>query len=77
MAHVQFRTGDATTNGKIAQLVVDGVDITDHVLAEGFEIKSSKPGDPNAEWIVQFRVSAHLDVELPAAVVYATQDGAA
>lgn len=73
MARVQFRTGPATTNGQIAQLIVDGTDITDHVLAEGFEIKPSKPGDPTAEWIVQMRISAHLDVDLPDAVVSATR----
>jgi hypothetical protein len=43
VAHVQIRTGPATTNGKIAQIVVDDVDITQHVLAGSV---SADLGDP-------------------------------
>lgn len=70
MAHVQFRTGDATTNGLIAQLIVDGVDITEHVLEDGFEIKKFDSSE-SGEWVVQMRLAAHLDVDLPDAVVQA------
>ncbi len=74
MAHVQFRTGSAVTNGKKAQLIVDGVDITDHVFDEGFAIERVGEGDV-AQWGVRVVLAADaLEVDLPAALLAATVD---
>lgn len=79
MASIQFRTGSAATNGLQAQIVVDGADITRHVMADGFSIGPSRPGDPNSEWVVRMTLVARpIDVDLPEAVIEATRsDGAA
>lgn len=70
MASVQFRTGSATSNGRVAELVVDGVDITDRVLESGFQIMPSSDG-PAGEWVVQMRLASHVDADLPDAVIRA------
>lgn len=76
MAHVQFRTGSAVTNGHESELIVDGVDITTHVLAEGFSISESDDPDPLArEWVVKLTLAADtLDVDLPDAVLAVTRE---
>lgn len=63
MANIQLRTGDATTNGHRAQLIVDGTDITDHVLSEGFRVGRTGTG-PGDEWYVQVRLVGNLELDL-------------
>jgi hypothetical protein len=71
MAHVIFRVGDAVTNDHIAQLIVDGQDITNHVLADGFKIDRTG-ADEFDTGFVQIRLAVEgLEVELPEAVVTA------
>ena len=66
MAHVQFRTGKAATNGKAAQLIVDGVDITDHCSALEFQIGPSTGNEHEAGWPVRVTLIAEaVDADLP------------
>jgi hypothetical protein len=80
VAHVIFRVGSAVTDdptGEMnAQIIVDGVDITQHCLVDGFQIGNTGDG-PHDEWYVQVRFGIEsLDVELPNAVLRALRDQA-
>lgn len=73
MPHVQFRTGEATTNGRAVQLVVDGLDITSSVYDEGFGIVRVGEGE-SQQWGVQMILAAdYLDADLPEAVLFASR----
>lgn len=67
MANVVLRVGSAATNGKAAELIVDGHDITDHVLASGFEIAPL-----GNLWAVTLTLAVGaLEADLPDAIVQA------
>ena len=68
MPHVQIRYGSEGGGVPPASVVVDGVDITDAVLRDGFGVEF--PDDHHA--IVSMRLRAdRLDVDLPGAVLEA------
>lgn len=72
MADVEIRTGGATTNDKAFQMLVDGHDVTESVLAAGFSIAPSSDG-PDAEWVISMSLAASsLALDLPAALLAAT-----
>lgn len=81
MAHVQIsaaRRGPALENGKTVMVKVDGVDLTDSLLADGLGIEW--PQDVTIEDpIVVLRLAADvLDIDLPQSLLDAviTQAGA-
>lgn len=77
MPHVQLRTGRACTNGGAAQLIVDDVDITMAVLADGFSLDIGEPGLTPATITMSIQVD-DLDLDLPDAVINSlavTKDG--
>lgn len=72
MAHVILRAGSAATNGRPAELIVDGQDITEHVLHEGFEIGVTESEPPAAQFYMQIRINVEtLEADLPDAVIEA------
>lgn len=74
MSNIIFRAGSAATNGHRAELIVDGVDITERILAEGFKIDRTGLGEFD-QWYVQVRLPVDsLEVELPEAVVRASRE---
>ena len=69
MAHFELRIGQRSTNGKIAEIVVDGKDITDSVLVRGFSIEPLDPG-PAGIWVVKMMLSpTSIDVDIPDAIL--------
>ena len=66
MAHVQIRYGSEGGGVPPASVVVDGVDITDAVMKDGFGVEF--PADHHAVVSMRLRVN-RLDLDLPAAVV--------
>lgn len=70
MAHVQIRSGD---NGPMTlKVIVDGVDLTDHVYTEGFGLVQVGEDPEFRAWGVRMVIAAEtLDVDLPDAVVQA------
>lgn len=66
MAHVQIRQGDSRLS---LQIVVDGVDLSKHILTDGFGLV--QVGDV---WgVAMVLVPDALDVDLPDAVVEAVR----
>lgn len=65
MTHVELKTSSAGTS-----LVVDGVEITPHVLHEGFSITPAEDG----KLLVSLTIAADaVDADLPNAIVQALQ----
>lgn len=76
MAHVQINRKD----GGGYAVVVDGVDIGQHVMHDGFSIEPTSHSTVAGEilgWVVHLKIFARsLDADLPDAVVVAErQDG--
>lgn len=71
MAHVQIRTGSATENGAPVQVLVDGVDLTWHIAAEGFEIHGLNNAAFEKPVVKMQVVCDSLDVDLPESVLKA------
>lgn len=68
MAHVQIKAGSGIPGS--GQVIVDGVDMTDCILAEGFAINC--PREPSGQWSVTMTLAADsLDVDLSDAVLNA------
>ncbi len=70
MAHVILRVGDATTNGRNAELILNGREIADDVIADSVRIQ---PRD--GAWAVTFSVVVtSLDAEIPDCEITATEE---
>ncbi len=69
MAHVQFRSGSATTNDLPVQLLIDGADITTSVLSEGLALDLGDPAVGVKPKITLVVACDTLDVDLPDSVV--------
>lgn len=67
MSHVSIRIGAIPDDRRSAQVVVDGVDITKAVLAEGFAVEFPQDS-PHAVVSMRLRVD-RLDMDLPDAVL--------
>ena len=72
MAHVQIRIGQADGDDRLASVVVDGVDLTKAVLAEGFAVEFNNPIQGKSLVTMTLRVD-RLDMDLPDSVLNATQ----
>lgn len=68
MSHVQIRIGRDDADDRGAQVVVDGVDITKAVLADGFAIDITDYPKPSAVVTMRLRVD-RLDMDLPESVL--------
>lgn len=69
MAHIQIRIGDG--GSPALKIVVDGVDLSNHVYTEGFGLVRVGEDD-YAEWGLSMIVPIEsLDIDLPDAVVKA------
>lgn len=70
MAHVQIKTGPGVTG--VAQLIVDGKDISREVMAEGLAVEF--PTDPDGVVVLHLRLPVEsLDLDLPEAVIEAAR----
>jgi hypothetical protein len=70
MAHIQIKT-NGDDRHRVC-VIVDGVDMAEHILADGFSINC--PPGPSEEWSVTMTVCAEsLDVDLPDAVLDAVR----
>lgn len=66
MAHVILRVGSAVKNGERAELIVDGVDITSHVIDDGMFAITTNGG----EWGVRLTLAVEsLEAEIPESVL--------
>lgn len=72
MANVYIRIGTDESDKRPAKVVVDGVDMTEHVLAAGFAVQMPAiPGEDHA--VVTMRIRAdRLEMDLPQSVLDAT-----
>lgn len=68
MTHLSIRIGTADGDDRGAKVVVDGVDITKAVLADGFAVEFKHEPAPHAVVSMQLRVD-RLDMDLPEAVL--------
>lgn len=72
MTHIEIRIAAADT-----KVLVDGFDLTPHLLAEGFSIEPGSALDPTT-MVHCVLVANSLDVDLPEGVLYVErQDGEA
>jgi hypothetical protein len=70
MAHVQISLGDKSAS--TLKLVVDGVDLSDHVFTEGFGLVRVGDDPLYEAWGVSMILAADsLDIDLPDAVIQA------
>ena len=68
MAHVSIRIGVVEGDDRAACVLVDGVDITKSVLAEGFAVEFVNDATPYAVVSMRLRTD-RLDMDLPQAVL--------
>mgnify|MGYP000923125607 CR=1 FL=1 len=68
MTHLSIRIGTADGDPRGAKVVVDGVDITKAVLADGFAVEFLHDPAPHAVVSMRLRID-HLDMDLPEAVL--------
>lgn len=68
MAHVQIKV--PADNGDAVSIIIDGVEMNRHILAEGFAVNFGK--NPEDEVSVSMRMAATpLEIDLPEAVIVA------
>lgn len=68
MANVSIRIGTTEDDKRPACVVIDGVDMTDHILATGFAVQL--PNHPHERAVVTMSIRAdRLDLDLPEAVI--------